>query len=364
MAHRRRHAQLGAFVLVQPRSTVDLGLLIPDNVSKQARSTFDPIGAAIEWRRAMANQEHLDLLRQGVKVWNAWRQEHGDVLVDLREADLCEADLNKVYLIGADLSEVKLDGAQLNWAELSKTDLWRADLRKADLRKADLRKVDLSAADFGEANLSATELSQANLSGADLSGADLSLANIRLANLFAANLSGVNLSGADLQGTYFDEANLSGADLSLSILDHTTFADCDLSMAIGLATTRHNGPSSVDINTLYRSQGKIPEAFLRGCGVPDTLIEYLPALLGAFDADGDAQSCVEVLHKPTEGSLHLKYKVTELGEARLAQASKGCPGGSGSVDLHKQGGIPVPLDREDLTPSTRTATASCVSPGC
>jgi Ca2+-binding RTX toxin-like protein len=73
-------------------------------------------------------------------------------------------------------------------------------------------------------------------------------------------------------------------------------------------------------------------------------------VLGAFDTNGDAQTCVEVLDKPAEGSLRLAYKVIDLGEARLAQASKGCPAGSGSVDVRKEDDIPVPLDREDLTP--------------
>jgi hypothetical protein len=46
---------------------------------------------------------------------------------------------------------------------------------------------------------------------------------------------------------------------------------------------KHNGPSSIGVDTLYRSQGNIPEAFLRGCGVPDAMIEYLPSLLGAVE---------------------------------------------------------------------------------
>ena len=50
----------------------------------------------------------------------------------------------------------------------------------------------------------------------------------------------------------------------------------------GLDSIRHHGPSTVGIDTLFRSGGKIPEAFLRGCGVPDVLIEYLPSLIGAM----------------------------------------------------------------------------------
>jgi hypothetical protein len=33
----------------------------------------------------MANQKHLDILKQGVKTWNQWREEHLDVLPDLTE---------------------------------------------------------------------------------------------------------------------------------------------------------------------------------------------------------------------------------------------------------------------------------------
>ena len=47
---------------------------------------------------------------------------------------------------------------------------------------------------------------------------------------------------------------------------------------------RHVGPSTVGIDTIYKSGGKIPEAFLRGCGVPDNFIEYMHSLAGqAFE---------------------------------------------------------------------------------
>jgi hypothetical protein len=51
-----------------------------------------------------------------------------------------------------------------------------------------------------------------------------------------------------------------------------------LSTCKNLETIRHHGPSTIDIRTLQRS-GPLPLAFLRGVGLPDTLIEYLPALL-------------------------------------------------------------------------------------
>jgi len=60
----------------------------------------------------------------------------------------------------------------------------------------------------------------------------------------------------------------------------TIFADVDLSVARGLETMVNKGPSSVGIDTIYKSHGKIPEIFLRGCGVPDEFIAYIGSMVG------------------------------------------------------------------------------------
>ncbi len=36
------------------------------------------------------------------------------------------------------------------------------------------------------------------------------------------------------------------------------------------------------MQTLYKSHGKIPDSFLRGCGVPEDFITYLPSLVGTM----------------------------------------------------------------------------------
>ena len=40
----------------------------------------------------MANQEHIDRLREGVESWNQWREQHPDVQLDLADDDLSEAN--------------------------------------------------------------------------------------------------------------------------------------------------------------------------------------------------------------------------------------------------------------------------------
>lgn len=134
----------------------------------------------------------------------------------------------------------------------------RPDLRGANLRGANLRGANLTRADLSEANLIV-----ADLHGADISGADLTGANLRRANLFWANLSGANLS----------EANLVVADLY-----ETVFSNIDLRTTRGLAACVHHGPSTIDFRTLQRSS-PLPLLFLRGVGLPNNLIDYLPSLL-------------------------------------------------------------------------------------
>jgi Pentapeptide repeats (8 copies) len=141
----------------------------------------------------MANDEHVELLKQGVATWNAWRDENPDIRPDLDEANLGGADLIRANVRGANLSGANLSGA---------------DLDKADLIGAKLNK--------------------ANLSGAILGGADLWEANLNNANLLEANLSGADLGGADLIGTKLNKANLSGAELEGATLVNTDLTSADL----------------------------------------------------------------------------------------------------------------------------------------
>jgi uncharacterized protein YjbI with pentapeptide repeats len=166
----------------------------------------------------MANQEHLDIIKQGVEVWNKWIGKHRNIQPDLGGANLRGADLRGADLRGANLHEASLKGANLHEASLRGANLHEADLRGADLSGTDLHEADLSGA-----NLHGADLSGANLSGIDLSGKDLRRANLEGAHLSGVDLYGANLSFARLQGTdlrdsdlrqtYLGGANLSRADL-------------------------------------------------------------------------------------------------------------------------------------------------------
>jgi hypothetical protein len=207
----------------------------------------------------VADRNQVKLLKdRGVAAWNEWRTLNPKAQPDLSGAAFCEAAFRGANFAGAE---------------------FRADLRGADLREANLEG----------ANLTDAYLSNADMTEADLSAADLSKANLREANLTRANLYHANLSGANLHRTNLQEANLSGVYLISTNLNETRMTNCtmvgaklgdiDLRKVHGLTEVRHAGPSTIGIDTLYRSGGKIPERFLQGAGVKESFIAQMPYLL-------------------------------------------------------------------------------------
>lgn len=87
----------------------------------------------------MANYEHLEILNQGVEVWNEWRKANPTVFppngfqtdaervnfleTDQTVPDLSGANLCQKFLRGANLSMVRLSGANLAGVDLQETDI-------------------------------------------------------------------------------------------------------------------------------------------------------------------------------------------------------------------------------------------------
>jgi uncharacterized protein YjbI with pentapeptide repeats len=243
----------------------------------------------------MANQQHYDLLKQGVGVWNAWREKHRDVHADLSDtilgnvslhhADLSSVDLSDARLGNTDLFNVSLHHANLSGAKLINASLHFVDLSHADLSNADFMSADLSNANLHHAflhhaSLYGADLSDANLHHASFYGADLSGADLSDANLSSAKLSTANLSNTFLGSACFNNAFLSGTNFRQTRFYRTLFAWVDLSLVKALETASHEGPSSVDINSVilpHNEQTRLH--FLRGVGFTENQIEYLPSLL-------------------------------------------------------------------------------------
>jgi uncharacterized protein YjbI with pentapeptide repeats len=227
----------------------------------------------------MAIPQHLEILKQGVQTWNRWRDENPGNEPDLAGAKLSSADLRQVNLRETDLRWADLSGANLSDANLNRADLRRANLSHtifhlAKLSEANLSETYLSGADLKEADLRKAFFIRSDLANADLSASDCQRADFRWAYLIKARFNGANLSGANLIEANLTKAELKQANLGEAFVAWSCFGDNDLSDTQGLNEIKHFGPSTIGIDTIYRSKGNIPEEFLRGAGVPQHFISY------------------------------------------------------------------------------------------
>jgi len=186
----------------------------------------------------MANPEHLAILTQGDEMmWNEWNEQHPEEWKSWKRP--VPSSLKRIVV----------------WNE------WR-------------KKHSDVLPDLVGADLSGTTLIGANLHNADLRNADLSSAY-----LLGTKLNSAKLLAVKFIGTHLENLDLAGADFSRSLFSFTVIANIDLGEVKGLETVGHTGPSTIGIDTIIRSEGKISEVFLRGCGVPDTFIQYARSLV-------------------------------------------------------------------------------------
>lgn len=252
----------------------------------------------------MANQEHLEILKQGVGVWNTWRkqkQERGSLDLASYLIHLLEEDITP------DLSEVDLSGMNLS---------------DADLSQAILR----------DSNLSGVNLHAASLVGADLSGACLRDAQLGFADLALGVLNNANLAGASFFRTSLHETVLTNSDFLNAQMALTIISNVDLRGIRNLESVIHHAPSTIGIDTIHKSRGNIPEVFLRGCGVPEFFIIEIRGMMESLESSQFYSCFISYSHKDEEFARRLYSRMIEA-KLRVWYAPEEMKGGG---KLHEQ----------------------------
>lgn len=175
-----------------------------------------------------ANKHHLEVIQQGAKAWNRWRETAGEKSPDLSGANLKNSDLRNVDFSWTNLMGANLRESNLSWANFTRTNLRKANLRRSILREANLSWATLCWVDFREAYLRRANLRRADLSWANLKEATLRDGDLREVNLSWADLREANLREADLRGATMREAYLSNTDFREADLTEANLQDADL----------------------------------------------------------------------------------------------------------------------------------------
>ncbi|MBN3884140.1 MAG: pentapeptide repeat-containing protein [Nostoc sp. JL34] len=160
----------------------------------------------------MANEEHVAILKKGVKTWNKWREQHPEII-----PDLSGNFIHSWYWEEAEFKGILTN--QCSHISDNKCNLFPKKLVDINFENVNLSRADISEVDFKKANLSRANLSGANLNDADLTDTNLTNADITGALINGAILIRANLTNADLSG-----AGIVYCDFTESILEGTKFA--------------------------------------------------------------------------------------------------------------------------------------------
>lgn len=141
----------------------------------------------------MANPEHLKILKQGVKVWNKWREENPEVKPDL--------------------SGVNLKSKKLSSINFASVDLRATVLNQAELRRSDFRSANLKETQFQFSQLSECIFYRAIIINSNFSFANLNSAKFQHTRIITTSFEGGSLRNANLQGTQVIKSNMEGCSL-------------------------------------------------------------------------------------------------------------------------------------------------------
>ena len=157
------------------------------------------------------NKHHFRLLKQGVKVWNRWREKHPDIIPELA---------------GLDLRRCTLDGINLSRADLRKANIRASFIRNANFERANLSEADLDTVCFDNSHFNDADLRQSTLNWCKLNDVWLKRVNFTQSSINAGEFN-----CSCLYQSCFDSARLTNMDLRNANFNQTSWNKASVSDA-------------------------------------------------------------------------------------------------------------------------------------
>ena len=205
------------------------------------------------------DKHHFNLLKQGVKVWNRWREKHPNIIpqlagldllrwsldgINLSRADLRKARIRSSSLKNADFKRANLSEARFNTVCFDKSDFDDADLSQSYLERCDFNDVWLKRVNFTQAEIYSSKFScsclyQSRFDSAQLMSVDLGDANLNQTSWNKAYLSGINILGTSFEGV--DWKDVEQKDIHMTWKNHVNIENLDFAPLIYIE--QHNRPA-------------------------------------------------------------------------------------------------------------------------
>jgi len=203
----------------------------------------------------MSKNDLIDKLYSGSQSWNEFHKNNSKIKIDLSGEEF----------ISFDFSNYDFENCIFQSCNFDNSDFVKTNLLKCDFEQSKFARCRFHEANLSHANLTRTTFHECSLTNTNLNGSYLNSAYLYQSTIKAGNFVKTNFNFSSLQ-------NLS-------------FITVDLSEAIDLDKVLPQGPSSIGLDTLAASKGRLPIAFLRGCGLNNLQIEISKLFENGMDPE-------------------------------------------------------------------------------
>ena len=213
---------------------------------------------------------------------NIIKQEEFDELMDSHELWLC-TDSKKgeqLFLRDAQLHNIKIKNRRLDYADFSRVNFQSSDIEgtsfshsrivSTELYNAELKNVNFEQSTIKQFKFYFSFMNNCKFYGTDIYNSDFEMGNIQDTSFENSELLDDRFVGFGLHNIEFRNARIGGLSF-LGIL---------LTKPNNLESVNHQSGSYFDVNSLIECSGLLPQVFLRGIGINEKIIEYLPSLSG------------------------------------------------------------------------------------
>ncbi len=175
----------------------------------------------------MANEEHLNILRRGSDIWNAWRVANRDIRPELRQVDFEHelrsgtdyygvADLSGFDFSGCDLHGIVwrnsiIDNCSFDDCQINYADLCFSNFLNCTFRGTSMRVTKIGSASFDECTFQNADLSYCSAEETSFRGSSISDSFLNHVQLVKADLSGAVLTNTCVYGISAWDLELKGA---------------------------------------------------------------------------------------------------------------------------------------------------------
>ena len=184
----------------------------------------------------MANEEHLNILRQGANAWNSWRVANRHIRPDLSQVDFEKEikpgpgpydlpDLSGFDFSGGNLNGIVwrnsiVDHCSFDDCQIDHANLCFSNFLKCTSRRTSMRATKIGSSSFEECVFENADLAYCSAEETSFKGSIISGSSLNHVQLVKADLSDVVLHNTSVYGISAWDLELEGADQSdLTITD-------------------------------------------------------------------------------------------------------------------------------------------------